>query len=126
MAAERAAGLCLPITFDPQYSDEDTINLALSVAASAYAFYVGATVDPIRRWLGGETSRGIMAGHIDAYDEMVVLAVRPPSQGCALETRCIVDLQEMFPTSCKNRAQDARGQVRSEMSFVYIVIVHPF
>ena len=90
-------------------------------------FYIGATIDPIRRWLGG-TSDGResdMPGHCQEYHSMYLLAVSENKGGRPvarqLEAELIRFAQENWPEICANKAADARGQVDG-LNFMYMVV----
>ena len=90
-------------------------------------FYIGATIDPIRRWLGG-TSDGResdMPGHCQEYHGMYLLAVSENKGGRPvarqLEAELIRFAQENWPEICANKAADARGQVDG-LNFMYMVV----
>jgi hypothetical protein len=90
-------------------------------------FYIGATIDPIRRWLGGtsDTRETDMPGHCQRYHSMYLLAVAENEAGKPaarqLETRLIRFSREKWPDICDNKADDARGQVNG-INFMYMVV----
>ena len=120
-AVEEAEGH--PIIFNTFSTDPEAQQFAEHVAFDAAAFYVGATMSPSRRWLGGESERGAFKGHCEQYDRMHVFAMRYGRDGAQLESACINALAERFPETCRNKARDSRGQVRSEVNFIYIVVM---
>ena len=93
----------------------------------APAFYVGATQDPLRRWVGdvdGDEQRGPMPGHRDAgWNELRVVHVAHGGAAASLEARLIREAMERHPGQCRNAVPDARGLSRRAINFVYIVVV---
>jgi hypothetical protein len=112
----------LPIIFNTLETEPEALRFAADVAFGVVAFYVGATTSPSRRWLGGESDRGAFKGHCEQYDCMYVFAMSHGSAGAALESACIHDLAVLFPGTSRNKALDSRGQVRSQVNFIYIVV----
>ena len=90
------------------------------------AFYVGATQDPLRRWVGdpdGGEQREAMPGHRDAgWNEMRVVHVAHGGAAASLEARLIREAMERHPGQCRNAVPDARGLQRRAINFVYIVV----
>ena len=106
---------------------KDSISSLMRIWVSR--FYIGATIDPIRRWLGG-TSDGResdMPGHCQEYHSMYLLAVSENKGGRPvarqLEAELIRFAQENWPEICANKAADARGQVDG-LNFMYMVVKH--
>ena len=104
---------------------KDSISSLMRIWVSR--FYIGATIDPIRRWLGG-TSDGResdMPGHCQEYHSMYLLAVSENKGGRPvarqLEAELIRFAQENWPQICANKAADARGQVDG-LNFMYMVV----
>ena len=104
---------------------KDSISSLMRIWVSR--FYIGATIDPIRRWLGG-TSDGResdMPGHCQEYHSMYLLAVSENKGGRPvarqLEAELIRFAQENWPEICANKAADARGQVDG-LNFMYMVV----
>jgi hypothetical protein len=90
-------------------------------------FYIGATIDPIRRWLGGtsDTRETDMPGHCQRYHRMWLIGVAENEAGKPaarhLETRLSRFSREKWPDICDNKADDARGQVNG-INFMYMVV----
>jgi len=97
-------------------------------------FYIGATVDPLRRWLGesynsiGRSStRGDspMPGHTTLWTAMFLIGLSSNEVGGnaarVLETELIKFAKARWPELCTNRAVDARGQC-SGTNFMYVVV----
>ena len=82
-------------------------------------FYIGATVDPRRRWLGG---RG-MPGHCLSWGMMFVIAYT--AEGHRLETTAIRFAKFKYGNRCTNIADDSRGQARGCHNFIYICCGEP-
>ena len=104
---------------------KDSISSLMRIWVSR--FYIGATIDPIRRWLGG-TSDGResdMPGHCQEYHSMYLLVVSENKGGRPvarqLETELIRFAKENWPEICANKAADARGQVDG-LNFMYMVV----
>ena len=114
----------LPVVFE-LVEEERLFELAL--VEGAPAFYVGATKDPLRRWVGdpdGGEQRGAMPGHRDAgWHEMRVVHVAHGGAAASLEARPIREAMERHPSQCRNAVHDARGLSRRAINFVYIVVV---
>ena len=104
---------------------KDSISSLMRIWVSR--FYIGATIDPIRRWLGGRSDgrESNMPGHCQEYHSMHLLAVsenkfgRPVAR--QLEAELIRFAQENWPEICANKAADARGQVDG-LNFMYMVV----
>ena len=78
-------------------------------------FYIGATVNPRRRWLG---CRG-MPGHCrSGWDMMIVIAYT--TEGMRVETELIKFSKNVYGARCCNRAEDSRGQCRGAPNFIYV------
>ena len=113
----------LPIVFDI-LEEERLFELAL--VDGAPAFNVGATLDPLRRWVGdpdGDEQRGAMPGHRDAgWNVMRVVHVAHGGAAATLEARLIREAMERHPGQCRNAVPDARGLSRRAINFVYVVV----
>ena len=121
-AKAEAAGL--PILFAegaglPGYDAQALLRHAVFYR-SCGGFYIGATLSPSWRWLGGPSPRGWVCGHARGFDEMLVVDLHRAGEGSAAETRLIKYGQEMLH-DCLNLASDARGQVRWQPNFLYVV-----
>ena len=112
-----------PIVFD--FLDEERL-FELALVEGAPAFYVGATQDPLRRWVGdpyGDEQRGAMPGHREAgWNEMRVVHVAHGGAAASLEARLIREAMERHPGQCRNAVPDARGLSRRAINFVYVVV----
>ena len=113
----------LPIVFD--FVEEERL-FELALVEGAPAFYVGATQDPLRRWVGdpyGDEQLGAMPGHREAgWNEMRVVHVAHGGAAASLEARLIREAMELHPSHCRNAVPDARGLSRRAINFVYIVV----
>ena len=113
----------LPIVFD--FVEEERL-FELALVEGAPAFYVGATQDPLRRWVGdpyGDEQRGAMPGHREAgWNEMRVVHVAHGGAAASLEARLIREAMELHPSHCRNAVPDARGLSRRAINFVYILV----
>ena len=133
--AETAA-LAYPIYFSeiagwPGHDLTDELRrVAGSALARGHAFYVGATTDPLHRWVGSEAAcRGgrVMRGHARGLggvdcDEMFIIGLLPSYEAKKEEARLIRLALEEY-RNCLNVAPDARGQVRAD-NFLYVVVQH--
>ena len=84
------------------------------------SFYIGATVDPRRRWLGGWNDRGFMPGHCLTWDAMIVIAYT--LEGPRIETALIELAKRVWQERCTNRKPDSRGQVRGVSNYIYACV----
>ena len=137
LASQRARELQLPIDFDNALDDitfddysrdisttgQDVERRMQSVASrrDVGGFYVGITSDPIWRWRGGASERGVMQGHCRTYQQMVILAFRAPGLAAPLEKMLIECAMASYSDQCLNKAKDNRGCVEDVVGFVYIV-----
>ena len=114
----------LPTVLD--FLDEERL-FELALVEGAPAFYVGATQDPLNRWVGdpdGGEQRAAMPGHRDAgWHEMRVVHVAHGGAAASLEASLIREAMERHPGQCRNAVADARGLSRRAINFVYIVVV---
>ena len=128
----------LPITFQLSTSAvgcEYALRSIVNVRTVSQ-FYVGVTVDPVRRWLGdanpsrwlgeggddGAAARGPMPGHNLAYGLMHLLAVAPRYITRWLEPHLIKVGKRASSNRSRNIADDARGQANS-LNFVYVCVL---
>ena len=113
----------LPIVFE--FLEEERL-FEFALVERAPAFYVGATQDPLRRWVGdvdGGEQRGPMPGHRDAgWNELRVVRVAHGGAAASLEARLIREAMERHPGQCRNAVPDARGLSRRAINFVYVVV----
>ena len=88
----------LPIVFE--FLEEERL-FELALVERAPAFYVGATQDPLRRWVGdvdGGWQREAMPGHRDAgWNELRVVHVAHGGAAASLEARLIREAMERHP-----------------------------
>ena len=112
-----------PIVFE-FLEEERRVELAL--VEGAPAFYVGATQDAHRHWVGdpdGGEQREAMLGHRDAgWNVMRVVHVAHGGAAASLEARLIREAMERHPGQCRNAVPDARGLSRRAINFVYGVV----
>ena len=111
------------------------------------SFYIGATMDPVRRWLGDHpmlplprpqpqaaqashrqlesTREEPMQGHFRQWFAMHLIAVATNqfgnNQARVLESDLIKFPKKTWPCLCKNIAEDARGQCNG-LNFIYMVV----
>ena len=117
----------VPIYSHFHEADPADSTSSINMRNGVIRFYVGATIDPIRRWLGGtsDTRETDMPGHCQHYHSMFLLGVAENEAGKPaareLETRLIRFSQEKWPDICDNKADDARGQVNG-INFMYMVV----
>ena len=106
---------------------EDSIR-SIMINFDVPRFYIGATIDPIRRWLGGtsDTRAFDMPGHCQEYHRMYLIAVSENEAGQPaarqLEAALILFAMEKWPEKCANKVADARGQCDG-INFIYMVVV---
>ena len=77
-------------------------------------FYIGATVDPRRRWLG----RPDMHGHCLSWGMMFLIAYT--AEGHRIETAAIRFARRLYANRCTNKASDSRGQATGRHNFIHI------
>ena len=95
------------------HDGDDLACVECSVAAVANdLFYIGATLDVRRRWLGdsGKDGGRPLIGHHEKYDSMRVIGITDGKFGKTLETHLINYAKDQWSETCLNKAQDARGQ----------------
>ena len=121
-AISRARALLLPINFQYVKLPNCIATLRMLVdSCDSRCFYVGATVDPVRRWLGSQyTDRGSpMPGHQDTWNCMFMVALQLRAR--ELETQLITFAKLHWPDRCSNIANDARGQCRGA-NWIYVCV----
>ena len=108
----------------------DTSSLQARVCTIAHGsggFYIGGTVNPLRRWFGDPpTYTGPsrpMPGHCERYANMHLLAICDGSVGGRLETHLIEYAKNRFSELCKNIAVDSRG-LTDGLNWIYICTLH--
>ena len=108
----------------------DTSSLKARVCTIAHGsggFYIGGTVNPLRRWFGDPpTYTGPsrpMPGHCEQYANMHLLAICDGSVGGRLETHLIEYAKNRFSELCKNIAVDSRG-LTDGLNWIYICTLH--
>ena len=119
-----AVDLGLPFKFDFMYEQNCSRSLSQAIAVlEVDAFYIGATVNPVRRWLGCSwTDRGdkAMSGHgRDGWAWMLLLALTTDAR--ELEKRLIVEGKRKWPDLCANIASDSRGQCQGA-NWIYVCV----
>ena len=113
-AKDEARSMSLPIIFQYVKNPDCSNTLAELICGGSYnvdRFYIGATVNPTRRWLGGWTGRNdddFMPGHCRNWDVMCMIALQRDARN--LEKRLIVWACNRWQDRCTNKAKDARGQ----------------
>jgi hypothetical protein len=106
---------------------------ALVANFSKRGFYIGATVDVTKRWLGGFNRGTWMNGHSSSFgshSRMFVVAVRMGIQGGRLEKAMIQALQDTYPQNATtgpqiaNQGAHCKGTLcgQFDVNFIYIVI----
>ena len=93
------------------------------VSQGCAAFYVGATVDPLRRWLGDEGmgTRGPMPGHISTWRLMKVCGLFKGAVARSREASLIAFGKQLWEEGSQNVALDARGVSASTPAFISVV-----
>jgi hypothetical protein len=113
-AKDEARSMSLPILFQYVKNPDCSNTLAELICGGSYnvdRFYIGATVNPTRRWFGGWTGRNdddFMPGHCRNWDVMCMIALQRDARN--LEKRLIVWACNRWQDRCTNKAKDARGQ----------------
>ncbi len=107
----------------------DTSSLKARVCTIAHCsggFYIGGTVNPLRRWFGDPPTypgpSRPMPGHCEQYSNMHLLAICDDSVGGRLETHLIRYAKDRFPELCLNIAMDSRG-LTDGLNWIYICTV---
>ena len=111
----------------PEYWQDcfDVLHRAVS-SPSVRTFYVGATIDPRRRWNGAAddlwSGRGRMQGHCESYRVMILVALLMGSKHSRyVETELIREGIECYRYRCANTVVDGRGQKSHAPMCIYIV-----
>ena len=114
-----------PIDFSGASVDDDELAEALMLRIASRIeterFYIGVTSDPVWRWWGGASDRGVMQGHSETFECMTILAIRGPGLAAPLERLLIASAKEYHGARCANRATDNRGCVGVAVNYLYIV-----
>ena len=120
--------LSLPIYFQHHFDEydedvKDSVEILVGEDCLGPRFYVGATVDPITRWLGKEVTErgGSMQGHDASWNVMHMIAYRR-SGAAELEKSIIIWAKDKWPSRCSNVAMDNRGQCRNSPNWIYICL----
>ena len=102
--------------------DENKVHRALRalVDDSNAAFYVGATVKPRRRFLGGESRGDLMPGHCQCWHRMTVVHLANGVGARRVETNLIHYAMANYAHLCTNVAMDSRGVSPKWPSFIYV------
>ena len=90
-----------------------TLMQIVDSVADGDSFYVGATVNPRKRWLG----RDGFIGHCWRWSAMIMIAYT--SIGLWMEKAAIRFAQATYPQQCVNKAPDSRGQAPGN-NFIYV------
>ena len=96
------------------------------------SFYVGATTDPIRRWLGdtgmrmlglgsGDGDGRMLRGHFETRTCMKVVGLFNGATARHQEASLIAYGKEIWHEGCRNVVCDARGISAHTPAFIYIV-----
>ena len=137
----RAVRLCvgLPIEFVDSYwplilsPGDDLAPLETRLTTTAEVpFYVGGTVNVLRRWLGDhgwtatlagrqEPGKRLMQGHVDSYSSMRVIGIVEGKHSKTVETHLIKYALDQFPATCLNKAPDSRG-LTDDINFIYVCL----
>ena len=128
LAVDEAASLHLPIGSCRSSGCPKAAIEALMSRGDVDAFYIGATVNPRRRWLLGgcqsDERQWSQSGHCHRWKGMWLIDVAENTignhAGRVLETSLIKFARANWPATCKNKAEDARGQCNG-VNFMYMV-----
>ena len=114
-----------PIDFSEASVDNDELAEALMLRIASRIetarFYIGVTSDPVWRWRGGASDRGVMQGHSEVFECMTILAIRGPGLAAPLERLLIASAKEYHGARCANRATDSRGCFHAAINYLYVV-----
>ena len=106
--------------------DEATIYHALRevLAKHSYqsSFYIGATADVQRRYLGGEIRGSTMPGHCERWHSMIVVHLASGVGARRVETKLINYAKYVYCNLCANVACDSRGVSSRQPAFVYVCV----
>jgi len=103
------------------------------VSQGCAAFYVGSTVNPLRRWLGDDGmeqfglgrgwrgTRGPMPGHISTWRLMKVCGLFEGAVARGREASLIAFGKQLWEEGSQNVALDARGVSASTPAYIYVV-----
>ena len=106
----------------PTRAEVRAVDDIIAESAPHLRVYVGASQNPMRRWVGD----GDMEGHCETKQCMVVVAVRLGRAGAEVERSLILYCLDYYgEAKCSNKAPDARGLARHEyaLNFIYVCIV---
>ena len=100
--------------------DEGKVHHSVHDLVDGAAFYIGATVNPRRRFLGGQSRGGSMPGHCLSWDRLTVLHLANGIGARRVETNLISYCKGRYGHLCTNTAMDSRGVSAQEPAFVYV------
>ena len=101
--------------------DENKVHRALHDLVDDAAFYIGATVNPRRRYLGGESRGGSMPGHCQRWERLTVVHLANGIGARRVETNLIMHAMDKYGERlCTNTAMDSRGVSPDWPAFVYV------
>ena len=100
--------------------DEGKVHHPLHDLVDGAAFYIGATVNPRRRFLGGQSRGGSMPGHCLSWDRLTVVHLANGIGARRVETNLISYCKGRYGHLCTNTAMDSRGVSAQEPAFVYV------
>jgi hypothetical protein len=121
---KRSVVLQPAISFEEQLSqDRESCAAQLRHAVSgASLFYVGTTINVLRRWTGGQMPRGYMEGHVNKWQQMRVIGMAANANAKKLEEFLIEVGKSEFGSRCANISRRAIGQCRSRPNFLYVCL----
>ena len=100
--------------------DEGKVHHSVHGLVDGAAFYIGATVNPRRRFLGGRSRGGSMPGHCLSWDRLTVVHLANGIGARRVETNLIAYCKGRYGNLCTNAAMDSRGVSAQEPAFVYV------
>ena len=104
--------------------DENKVGCALHAIVgkdgSPSAFYVGATTNARRRFLGGWSRGERMPGHCQRLHSMTVVHLATGIGARRVETNLIHYAMEAYAHLCTNVATDSRGVSPHWPAFIYV------
>ena len=122
----RSIAECAGLPVEHWNYDEATIYHALRevLAKHSYqsSFYIGATTDVQRRYLGGEIRGSTMPGHCERWLSMIVVHLASGIGARRVETKLINYAKDVYCNLCANVACDSRGVSSRQPAFVYVCV----
>jgi hypothetical protein len=119
----RSVRLHSAISFEEALSQDREICAAqLRRAVDACSlFYIGTTINVLRRWTGGMMQRGYMDGHAFKWQRMRVIGIRGEGGASKKLEEFLIDVgKSEYGSKCANVSRKAIGQCRRRPNFLYV------